>query len=351
MKKIGLLAVVFVLGAVLSAYAMPFPGGVRSTEIVLPKGDIQPAGNGPVTKIDPMGQLGLNNIKISGEGGREFLAFVYNKLSFKNQDKNAGAYRTALDIVNKALGIAGVTAKVSTQNGAKAMEKYVSLLAKKYEKADTGKMSWDLYNQIEASKLAKIISQRANGATKITGTDLAGAIGEYISNVNYNPPNTTIENTKKDNNGAKKENVDAAWNRVNDIISAVSSKIRTEYVKKYGEEKAQEAAKSGMLGSKVATYFKVPEEVIRKAATFGSYSIFKPQAKRIPRISLLLTTGEKVTSDNLSALKEAGYTITGSFGNYISVEAPITTLINLDTGLQNFDFVTSATLPPEVINN
>jgi len=65
----------------------------------------------------------------------------------------------------------------------------------------------------------------------------------------------------------------------------------------------------------------------------------------------LLTTTQEATASDLEALTALGYTVLGSFGRYVLVEAPADHYTDPEKGVEGISFVTNVMLPPASITN
>jgi subtilisin family serine protease len=65
----------------------------------------------------------------------------------------------------------------------------------------------------------------------------------------------------------------------------------------------------------------------------------------------LLTTTEEATASDLEALTALGYTVLGSFGRYVLVEASADHYTDPEQGVEGISFVTNVMLPPATITN
>ncbi len=71
----------------------------------------------------------------------------------------------------------------------------------------------------------------------------------------------------------------------------------------------------------------------------------------VQTVSVLLITGSPVTQEDLATLVKRGYTVLGSFGHFILVEAPSDYYSDPENGVDGIDFVSNATLPPVTITS
>ena len=69
------------------------------------------------------------------------------------------------------------------------------------------------------------------------------------------------------------------------------------------------------------------------------------------RLTALLTTRRPVEEADLALLRTLGYTVLGSFGRMIEVEAPADLYVETEAGLDSLDFVLSADFPPTAQTN
>ena len=69
------------------------------------------------------------------------------------------------------------------------------------------------------------------------------------------------------------------------------------------------------------------------------------------RLTALLTTRRPVEEADLALLRGLGYSVLGSFGRMIEVEAPADLYVDVETGLGSLDLVLSADFPPTAQTN
>jgi len=82
-----------------------------------------------------------------------------------------------------------------------------------------------------------------------------------------------------------------------------------------------------------------------------AYEITRSEAGERPLLPALFTTREPVEESDLALLQSLGYTVLGSFGRLIEVEAPADLYVDKDRGLGALDFVLSADFPPTAQSN
>jgi subtilisin family serine protease len=77
----------------------------------------------------------------------------------------------------------------------------------------------------------------------------------------------------------------------------------------------------------------------------------KAAGGQIGKATALLTTEQEATASDLDALSQRGYTVMGSFGRYVWVEAPADRYVDPVQGVEQISFVTNVMAPPSLITN